>query len=69
MLTVFLGGWILVVVEPVDGRKGINSLAGVVERILRGDPTSGDVFVFTGGRGDRLKVLAWMDDGFAQFLR
>src|SRR4051794_3662740 len=69
MLTLLPGGRILVAVEPVDGRKGIDSLAGVVRSVLLGDPVSGDVFVFKNRRGDKLKILAWMGDGFALYLR
>lgn len=33
-------------VEPQDGRKGIDGLAGVVAAALGRDPASGDLFVF-----------------------
>ena len=69
MLSLLPGGRILVAVEAVDGRKGIDSLAGVVRAVLRGDPLSGDLFVFRTRRGDRIKILAWMGDGFALYLR
>ena len=69
MLTLLPGGRILVAVEPVDGRKGIDSLAGVVRSALLGDPLSGDLYVFKNRRGDKLKILAWMGDGFALYLR
>ena len=69
MLTLLPGGRILVAVEPVDGRKGIDSLAGVVRSVLSGDPLSGDLFVFKTRRADKLKILAWMGDGFALYLR
>jgi transposase len=69
MLTLLPGGRILVAAEPVDGRKGIDSLAGVVRSVLLGVPLSGDLFVFKNRRGDRLKFLAWMGDGFALYLR
>jgi transposase len=69
MLTLLPGGRILVAVGPVDGRKGIDSLAGVVRSVLLGDPLSGDLFVFKNRRGDKLKTLAWMGDGFALYLR
>jgi transposase len=69
VLTLGFSGRILVAVEPVDGRKGIDSLAGVVRSVLLGDPLSGDLFVFKNRRGDRLKILAWMGDGFALYLR
>jgi transposase len=63
------GGRILVAVGAVDGRKGIDSLAGVVRTALQGDPLSGDLFDFRTRRGDRIKILAWMGDGFALYLR
>jgi len=69
MLTLLPGGRILVAVEPVYGRKGIDSLAGVVRSVLLGDPLSGDLFVFKNRRGDKLKILAWMGDGYALYLR
>ena len=69
VLTLGFSGRILVAVEPVDGRKGIDSLAGVVRSVLLGDPLSGDLFVFKNKGGDKLKILAWMGDGFALYLR
>lgn len=69
MLSLLPGGRILVAVEAVDGRKGIDALAGVVRTVLQGDPLSGDLFVFKTCRGDKIKILAWMGDGFALYLR
>ncbi len=69
MLSLLPGGRILVAVEAVDGRKGIDSLAGVVRTVLKGDPLSGDLFVFKTRRGDKIKILAWLGDGFALYLR
>ena len=43
--------------EPVDMRKGFDSLAQLVRSHLAGDPLSGHLFVFRSKRGDRLKVL------------
>ena len=69
MLSLLPGGRILVAVESVDGRKGIDSLSGVVRSVLHGDPLSGDLFVFKNKTGDKVKILAWMGDGFALYLR
>lgn len=69
MLTLGTTGVIYVAVDPQDGRKGIDGLAGVVRTALGRDPASGDVFVFKNRRGDKLKILAWMGDGFALYLR
>jgi transposase len=68
-LTLGTTGRILVAIQPVDGRKGIDGLAGVVRAVLGRDPNGGDLFVFKNKRGDRLKILAWMGDGFALYLR
>jgi transposase len=69
MLNLLPGGRILVAVSPVDGRKGIDSLAGVVRAALGVDPLSGDLYVFKNRSGDKLKILAWLGDGFALYLR
>lgn len=49
---------------PMDMRKGINTLAGVVRGELGRDPSCGEAFVFVGKRSDRLKVLIWKPGGF-----
>lgn len=41
---------------------------GVVRILLGRDPASGDIFVFKNRRGDKLKILGWMGDGFALYL-
>ena len=69
MLTLGLTGTIYAAVDPVDGRKGIDGLSGVVRAVLGRDPASGDLFVFKNRRGGTLKILAWMGDGFALYLR
>jgi transposase len=69
VLNIGTTGTIYLAVDPQDGRKGIDGLAGVVRTLLGRDPTSGDVFVFKNRRGDKLKILGWMGDGFALYLR
>jgi transposase len=51
--------------EPVDLRKSFDGLAALVREGLRGDPLSGDVFVFRNKAGDRIKLLVWEEDGYA----
>ena len=51
--------------QPADLRKSFDSLAALVRDGLRGDPLSGDVFVFRNKAGDRLKLLVWEEDGYA----
>jgi len=69
VLTFGLTGRIWICVEPQDGRKSFDGLAGVVTSRLSRDPLSGDLYVFCNKRGDRLKILAWQGDGFALYLR
>ena len=55
---------LLVAVEPVDFRKGIDGLVAVCRQRLRADPMSGAVFVF-GSRSRRsIKVLVYDGQGF-----
>ena len=37
---------ILLTVDPIDFRKGIDGLAGLCRKVLRADPFSGYLFVF-----------------------
>jgi len=55
---------ILVAVEPVDFRNGIDGLGGVCRRELGADPFSGCVFVFRNRRGTAIKVLVYDGQGF-----
>lgn len=55
---------VLVAVEPVDGRKGIDSLAQLCRQRLAADPFSGCMFVFRNRSGTTLKVLVFDGQGF-----
>ena len=55
---------ILLAVEPVDFRKGIDGLARVSREALQTDPFSGAVLVFRNRRGRALKVLLYDGQGF-----
>jgi transposase len=52
-----------------DMRKGFDGLATLVQERLRQDPFGGQVFVFRGRRGDRLKVLWWDGQGLCLFAK
>ena len=52
-------------VQPADLRKSFDSLAALVRDGLRGDPLSGDIFVFRNKAADRIKLLVWEEDGYA----
>lgn len=48
---------IYVALEPCDMRKSFNGLHAVAQDILKVDPRSGALFVFTNKRRNRLKIL------------
>jgi len=50
--------------EPVDFRRGIDSLHGLVRDGFGDDPLSGHLFVFFNRSRDRLKILTWDRNGF-----
>src|SRR5262249_59441308 len=50
--------------QATDLRKSFDSLAEIVRQQLRGDPLSGQLFVFRNKRADRVKLLYWDDDGY-----
>jgi len=55
---------VLVAVEPVDFRKGIDGLARVTRDVLARDPFSGWVFIFRNRRRTAVKVLVYDGQGF-----
>ncbi len=55
---------ILVAVEAVDFRNGIDGLARVCKQQLKADPFSGVLFVFRNRRRTAIKVLAYDGQGF-----
>jgi hypothetical protein len=55
---------VLVAIEPVDGRKGIDSLAQLCQQKLSEDPFSGCVFIF---RSRQLAATSENDPAKAAF--
>jgi len=55
---------ILLAVEPVDFRKGIDGLAGVCKNVLGCDPFCGYVFVFMNKKKTAIKILLYDGQGF-----
>jgi transposase len=55
---------VLVALEPVDFRKGIDSLAGVCRLQFQVDPFTGTLFVFRNRSGTALKLLIYDGQGF-----
>jgi transposase len=56
---------LFVATQPVDGRKGADSLMTIVRDVFQEDPLSGFLFVFFSKRCDRIRVVYWDRNGFA----
>lgn len=55
---------LLLAIQPVDFRKGIDSLAALCQQQLQQDPFSGTVFVFTNQNRTAIKALIYDGTGF-----
>jgi len=55
---------ILVAVEPVDFRNGVDGMARLCREALLADPFSGTTFVFRNRRSTAIKVLVYDGQGF-----
>jgi transposase len=55
---------ILVAIEPVDLRKGIDGLAELCREKLSADPFSGCLFIFRSRRATAIKLLQYDGQGF-----
>jgi len=55
---------ILVAVEAVDGRKGMDALAQLCREKLNADPFSGYLFIFRTRRGTSIRLLQYDGQGF-----
>lgn len=52
-----------------DMRRGMHTLAALVQQKLSTDPFSGHVFAFRGRRGDLIKLLWWDGEGLCLFIK
>jgi transposase len=60
---------IFVATQPVDGRKGVDSLVAIVRCALLQDPLSGHLYVFFSKRSNRVRVVYWDRNGFALWTK
>ena len=60
---------LFVATQPVDGRKGPDSLMALVRDVFRLDPLSGHLFVFFSKRCDRVRVVYWDRNGYAMWTK
>lgn len=55
--------------QPADMRCGFDRLAALAQTVTGEDPLSGQLFIFRGRNGDRLKLLWWDRDGFCLWYK
>ncbi|MBV5333690.1 IS66 family insertion sequence element accessory protein TnpB [bacterium] len=55
---------ILVAVDPIDFRRGIDGLAQICRQQLQVDPLNGALFVFCSRRRKSIKILCYDRQGF-----
>ena len=55
---------ILLAVEPVDFRKGIDGMAALCRTVLTSDPFAGCLFVFLNRSKTSIKILSYDGQGF-----
>ena len=60
---------VFVATQPVDGRKGADSLVVIVRDVFEHDPLSGHLFVFFSKRCDRVRIVYWDRNGFAMWTK
>ncbi len=63
MISIPAGVRIVVASAPVDGRKGMDSLAAMVQQALHDNPFSGDIYIFRTRKADRVKIVTWDGTG------
>jgi transposase len=55
---------VLVAVEPVDFRRGIDGLSQLCRAVLSADPMDGTMFMFRSRTGKSIKLLVYDGQGF-----
>jgi len=55
---------LLLAVDPVDFRKGIDGLVAVCRQKLEADPMGGALFIFANRRRRALKILGYDGQGY-----
>jgi transposase len=63
MLIIPSGVKIHLALGRTDMRKGFDSLAVLVQEVLKKDPFSGHPFAFRGKKADTMKILFWDGNG------
>jgi len=69
MIALPAGVQVYLAAGATDMRKGFDGLAALVQTQLSDDPFSGQLFVFRGRAGDRIKILWWSGDSLRMFAK
>jgi transposase len=69
MVTLPAAVQIFLCTQPVDARKGIDSLAALVQSALHLDPLTGHLFLFLSRRGQIARLLFWDRSGFVRVTK
>ena len=69
MIALPAGAQIWIACGVTDLRNGFDGLAALIQTRLSEDAYSGQLFVFRGRRGDRVKILWWDGDGLCLFAK
>lgn len=64
MLSLKRGIQIFACIDPVDFRKGIDSLASMCRYELDWEPNNGSLFLFCNRRRNAVKILIYDNDGY-----
>jgi transposase len=60
---------VFVATQPIDGRKGADSLMAIVRDLLGHDPLSGHLYVFFSRRCDGVRIVYWDRNGIAMWSK
>lgn len=60
---------LMLAVQPIDFRRGIDGLMSVCRQHLKHDPFSGTFFIFTNKRRTAVKILIYDGQGFWLIIR
>jgi transposase len=50
-------------------RRGFDALSAQVQNVLNENPFSGEIYIFRGRHGDKVKVLWYSEDGLCLFYK
>lgn len=69
MLTLPLSVRIFIATQPIDMRRGFDTLAAAAQERVGQDPRTGHLFVFFSRHRERVKILFWDRTGYCLFYK